>query len=321
MSNVFDNLLVEKYRPNKLEDMVLSEENRKYFVNIINKKETPNLLLSGDPGIGKTTVAKILVGKNGIDCQYLYINASDESGVDTIRNKVMNFAQTKSFDGKIKIVILDEADAISSVTSGAGKSSAQQALRNMMEEYAANTRFILTCNYINKIIPALQSRCQEISLMPPFEDYVKRCVDILKQENIKVENGNKKKLLELIKTKYPDLRRIINTIQKYVINNELIIPDVFTSGTFSEEVYDMLVKHEKLENIREHIIKNEIVFNNDYHQLLKDLFERVYKSSLAEDKKKTIMMYIAEAMYKHQFVMDKEINCFALIIAISQCLA
>jgi len=200
---MFNNLWVEKYRPKTLNDLVLSESNRKYFESITD--EIPNLLFVGTPGLGKTTLARILV-EDVLKCQYLYINASDENGIDTIRSKVVGFSQTRSLDGKVKIVILDESDGITL--------DGQRALRNTMEEYSNNTRFILTANYKHKIIPAIQSRTQFFDLNPPFDDVVKRIVDIVKQQGIKIEDDQKANFVNVIKQNYPDIRKIINAIQK-----------------------------------------------------------------------------------------------------------
>jgi len=314
---MFDSLWVEKYRPSILDDLVLSEYNRKYFESLRKNQECPNLMLSGCPGIGKSTLAKILVN-DILDCQELYINASEESGIDTIRSKVVGFSQTKSFDGKIKVVILDEVDGLSSVTGGTGRSSAQQALRNVMEEYAGNTRFILTCNYRYKVIPALHSRCQEFDLTPPFDDVVKRCVKILKAEGVKVENGDKKLLFDLIKSKYPDLRKIINVLQKSVINGKLYLVDNINNLEFAEDIFNKVVNKKDINNIREFYIQHEVQFGNDYHQLMKDFFEVVYSSGLEFNKKRALMLCISTAMYQHQIVMDAEINFYTCLLAISE---
>ena len=156
----FNSLWVEKYRPKTLEDFICTEANKDIIASFKNKEEIPNLLFTGTPGLGKTTLAKIIVN-DILGCQYLYINASDENGIDTIRTKVTSFAQTKSIDGKIKVIILDEADGLSI--------DAQRVLRNTMEEFARITRFILTANYKYRVIPALQSRCQSLELTPPLE--------------------------------------------------------------------------------------------------------------------------------------------------------
>jgi len=203
------------------------------------------------------------------------------------------------------------------VGGSGGKSSAQQALRNVMEEYASNTRFILTCNYPYKVIPALHSRCQEFDLTPPYEGCVKRCIDILKAENIKVENDNKKFLVELIKTKYPDLRKIINTIQKNVIDKELKFSEQ-KEESISKTIAEKLNKKEDVISIRRFVIQNEIQFGNDYHQLLKDLFEYYYSFNIEFNKKRLILLCISNAMYQHQFVMDAEINTFACLLQLSE---
>ena len=200
----FQNLWIEKYRPKVLGDIVLNSETRQIIDSFKLKSEIPNLLLIGIQGIGKTSLAKILVN-DILNCQYLYINASDENGIDTIRNKVVGFAKTKSIDGNIKAIILDEVDGISL--------EAQKALRNTMEEFSSNTRFILTGNFKHKIIQALQSRCQELNMVPPIESIAKRVLQILKAENIKYSESHKKSLVNLIKKLYPDLRKIINELQ------------------------------------------------------------------------------------------------------------
>ena len=204
----FNNLWVEKYRPKSLSDIVLVEETRSIANSFKDKKEIPNLLLIGIQGIGKTSLAKIIVN-DILGCQYLYINASDENGIDTIRNKVVSFSKTKSFDGGIKVIILDEVDGISL--------EAQKALRNTMEEYSSNTRFILTGNYKHKIIQALQSRCQELNLIPPLEGIAKRVLTILRSENIFKNNLETKRQLlsknEVRKKKCSSLFRNANFLQ------------------------------------------------------------------------------------------------------------
>ncbi len=179
----FDKIWVEKYRPAKLDDIILDERT----LNIVKefKNEIPNLLFVGNPGTGKTTLARVIVN-DILGCNYLYINASDESGIDTIRHNITNFAQTKSFDGGVKVVILDEADGLTP--------QAQAALRNTMETFAKYCRFILTANYKHKIIPALQSRCQALDIKPVIELAVKRCYYILKNEKVKISDEQKKKL-------------------------------------------------------------------------------------------------------------------------------
>ena len=198
----FDKIWVEKYRPQTLSDVILDKETLRVVEEYTN--EIPNLLFVGNPGTGKTTLARVIVN-DILGCNYLYINASDESGIDTIRHNITNFAQTKSFDGGVKVVILDEADGLTS--------QAQAALRNTMETYAKYCRFILTANYKHKIIPALQSRCQSLTIKPVVELAVKRCYNILKDENVKVPEEQKKKFVQLVKRHFPDLRKTINELQ------------------------------------------------------------------------------------------------------------
>lgn len=310
---MFENLLIEKYRPVTLDDLVLTKENRKFFESLKNKQEIPNLLFLGPPGIGKSALSKIIVNSI-LDCQYLYINASDESGVDAIRSKVKNFAQTRSVDGKIKVCILDEADHLSTVTSGSGQTNAQAALRNLMEEYSATCRFILTGNYKHKIIPALQSRCQDFDLVPPVDDCIKRCAFILKSEGIKVDESEKPKLIELVRSIFPDLRKTINTLQKCTIDGELHIVKQADKKDFAEKVFKRVQEKFNVNDLRAYIITNEVLFDNNYHLLLQGLFNVIFDCDWAEDKKRLAMLTVSEGLYRNAFVMDKEINCFATIL-------
>ena len=226
---MFNSLWIEKYRPSLFNDVVLSEDNKKLIDEFRNKGEIPNLLLWGHPGTGKSTLAKVLVN-DILKCQYLYINASDKNGIDVIRNEVSNFAQTKSFDGKQKVIILDEFCGVTI--------ESQRCLRNVMEEYASVTRFILTANYLNRIIPAIQSRCQSIEVVMPFNNYAKRCLEIIKKENIKIGGENTSRLIPWLKTFYPDLRKAINNIQKNSVGGELVITDTNEKNNLVNKIYD-----------------------------------------------------------------------------------
>lgn len=311
---MFENLLIEKYRPKTLDDVILSDRNRKFFEEIRKKQEIPHLMFSGNPGIGKSVMARILV-EDILDCQYLYINASDESGIDVIRTKVTNFAQTGSLDGKLKVIILEEIDGLSAA-KGAG-SSAQQALRNVIEEYASNTRFIATCNYRSMIIEALDSRFQTLDLTPPYDKCVERAIHVLKCENIKVSDDQKPKLLNLVKTCYPDIRKVIGTLQKNTIDGKLCIEDESDRLDFAGEVFKKLVKGETLE-LRKFVIENEISFGNNYLSLLRNLFDVVYNSKYDFDKKRTMLLIISSAMAQHNQVMDTEINCYSCLLELSE---
>jgi DNA polymerase III delta prime subunit len=296
---MFNNLLVEKYRPAKLSDMVLSDSNRMFFESITD--EIPNLLFVGTPGLGKTTLARILVN-DILECQYLYINASDENGIDTIRSKVVGFSQTKSLDGKHKVVILDEADGITI--------DGQRALRNTMEEYSSMTRFILTANYKHKIIPAIQSRTQFFDLNPPFDDVVKRIVDIIKQEGIKVDTDQKANLVSVIKRNYPDIRKVLNSVQQYSIGNVFNIKQDIDNNGIVNTLHKLIQSKDTLK-LRKYLIENESEFQGDYHNLMKQYLNYVYNSQLDDNKKRQYIVTISEHMYKDVFVLDKEINAFA----------
>jgi replication factor C small subunit len=294
---MFQNLFVEKYRPRKLEDIVLTNEERAYFESLKSKDEIPNLLFAGNPGTGKTTLSKI-IATDILDCQYLYINASDENGIDTIRSKVIGFASTKSLDVKLKIVLFDECDALTL--------DSQKALRNVIEEYSHNTRFIFTCNYLFKIIPALQSRCQIFNLTPPLDGVLNRVVAILKNEGIAVPDTEKPNLVELVRSGYPDMRRIINDIQKFSFTGTLIIKDNQAKGIANkviEKIKSKISSHE----LRKYVIEREQEFSNDYLQLLKEMFEVLYNT----DSDANSLLIVSEGMYKDAIVTDKEINWFS----------
>lgn len=294
---MFQNLFVEKYRPRKLEDIVLTSEERLYFESLKSKEEIPNLLFAGNPGTGKTTLSKI-IATDILDCQYLYINASDENGIDTIRSKVIGFASTKSLDGKLKLVLFDECDALTL--------DSQKALRNVIEEYSENTRFIFTCNYLFKIIPALQSRCQIFNLTPPLDGVLNRVVAILKNEGIIVPDTEKQKLVELVRSGYPDLRRIINDIQKFSHTGTLIIKGNQVKG-IANKVIDKIKGKVSPHELRKYVIEREQEFSNDYLQLLKEMFEVLFETDSNADN----LLIVSEGMYKDAIVIDKEINWFS----------
>ena len=302
--NNFDSLFVEKYRPQTLDDIVLSKDDREFFDTLATKQEIPHLLFAGVQGSGKTSLAKIIVNQI-LDCQYLYINASDENGIDTIRGKISGFAKTKSLDGKLKVVLLDEGDQISL--------DAQKALRNIIEEFAANTRFIITCNYLFKIIPALQSRTQIINLVPPIEGVVQRVKEILQKENITINAEQKPLLLEHIRRNLPDVRRIINDVQKFSISGNLSIKNE-VSAEFAKSLFNKIQDKTDLVKLRKEVIENERQFSSDYRSLQKQLFEVVFESALKPEIKTEALLTISKGMELDAFVIDKEINCFTTII-------
>jgi replication factor C small subunit len=299
----FDKIWVEKYRPAKLDDLILDASSLRVVSQF--KDEIPNLLFVGSPGTGKTTLARIIVN-DILGCNFLYINASDESGIDTIRHNITNFAQTKSFDGNVKVVVLDEADGLTS--------QAQAALRNTMETYAKYCRFILTANYKHKIIPALQSRCQSIDLKPEIKQAAKRCFNILKQENVKVSDEQKVKFGQLVKRTFPDLRKTINELQKSVVDGELLIDSNGSDSELLKAVTEGL-KKDSLQ-VRKLLIESEDRFQGDYDTLLANLLDYLYEQPIDEFKKKQMITVIADHLYRSAFVVDKEINAFACIVAL-----
>lgn len=302
MINTYDKLWVEAYRPTKLSDIVLSEENRKQMVSF--SDSIPHLLFCGKCGIGKTTTAKVLI-HDVLKCQYLYINASDETGIDTIRNKVISFAQTRSIDGNKKVVLLDEMDSLSG--------SAMRILRNVMEEYAETTRFILTANYFSKIIEPIRSRCVIINLNPDIKGCVSRCYDILKAENIEI-GENLPKLVEFVKDRYPDMRRMINDLQKSSISGSLVFTDTNLVENFASLLWEKLKSQENTINIRKFVIEGETDFDSDYQTLYTTLFNIVFESKIEESKKKAVLLELGEAVYRDNFVVDHEINFFCFLM-------
>jgi replication factor C small subunit len=305
-----DGILTEKFRPKVLDDLICDDKTRKLVTQYKKKGEIPNLLLAGPAGTGKTSLAKVIVN-DILGCQYLYINASDENGIDTIRNKVTNFAQVKSFDGKIKVIILDEADFITS--------SGQSALRATMEQFAEYTRFILTCNYKHKIIKPLQSRCQLLVPKLDIQHVVKRCLQIIKVEGIIVEENQKKPLLELIKHHFPDVRKVINEIQKNVIDGCIQIQSHQVDKDLFDKVTTLLRNNKSIE-CRKYLIENEGVFQGDHQQFLKQYLNYIYDLQLEDNKKKAMIATIAEFLYRSAFILDQEIGLFHCLIQLEDIL-
>lgn len=296
----------EKYRPQNLDEAVLDEATRKFLESIVTAKSIPHLLFHGPAGVGKTSVAKVIVN-DILKCQYIYINASDENGIDTVRNKIVGFAKTKSIDGNIKVVILDESDGI----SGDG----QRALRNVMEEFSQYTRFILTANFKHRIIEPLQSRVQEVTINPPLKDVAKKCFEILKKEEVSVSDSEKVKFVDLIRKYYPDIRKTINVLQKFSASGELKIISNENIDHIASEVYSLL-QHPL--DLRKYVIEHEIDFQNDYQMLLKALLETIYKSSLKDSIKQESILIVSEHLYRCVFCVDQEINFTACCIQLKK---
>jgi DNA polymerase III delta prime subunit len=304
---MFDNLWVEKYRPKKLDDFCISETSgfKTFLKKCKDNNEIPNLLLVGNPGIGKTTIAKIIVNEL-LECDHLYINASDENGIDTIRSKVTSYARTKSLYD-IKIIILDECDGLTQ--------DGQRALRNVMEEYSAITRFILTANYKHRIIPALQSRCQTFDINHDKTPIVSRLVHIGEKEKVSCKLSDVQKVVE---ENFPDIRKTINVFQKNVTDGNLTLQDEASVDKICQDLFK-LVRAGHVLKCRKYMITNEHIFNNDYPNLLKNLFNVIDESDLKESDKKVSLTTVYDFMYKSAFVMDQEINAYACLVELSNC--
>ena len=289
-------LWVEKYRPQILEDYVGNEVIKNKIADYIEKGSIQNLLLHGVAGTGKTTLAKLLV-KN-IDCDYLYINASDERGIDTIREKIQPFALSMGFND-VKIVILDEADYLTP--------QAQATLRHTIEACSATTRFILTCNYLERIISPLQSRCQTFEIIPPSKREVwQKCKTILNDENI---SSSPKEVEPIVDAHYPDIRKIINTLQGSIINNEVKADHGSLKNTqLGGLVVDALIRKAKLSEIRQ-------ILADSGAREFDDLFKYIYDKSsvLFGDREGEAILIIAKYQYEYTFVLEKEI-CIAAML-------
>jgi len=301
------NLWIEKYRPRTLDEIVLAPEDRRFFEALKEKQEIPHLLYAGTPGVGKSSLAKIIIN-DVLSCDSLYINASDENGIDTIRGKIVGFARTKSFDGNIKVVLLDEVDGLS------GES--MKALRNVMEEYADTCRFQMTCNYLFKVIEALRSRCQIINLIPPVEGVLQRVTEILKKENVVVPPAQKPLLLDHVKKNLPDMRRIINDIQKFSVTGTLEVRNNECSG-FAKAIVAKILCKEDVMKLRKEVIEGEKFFSSDYRHLMKLIFEELFNSNLTYEQKSNLLLIVSSAMEKDAFVIDKEINFFSMLVNLS----
>jgi len=304
---MLNQIFVEKYRPQTIDEFCIKPDNpiNDLVTKIKESNEIPNILLVGSPGIGKTTFAKIVVNSL-LDCDYLYINASDENGIDTIRSKVVNYAKTKSLY-PIKVVILDEADGV----TGEG----QKALRNVMEEYSKLTRFILTANYKHKIIPALQSRCQTYNLTHDLKNVISRIVHILETEKIQFEVDD---IVKIVKESFPDIRKIINNIQKLTVNSQVKTNDNTSVAKLIEDMYKLIVNGHALK-CRKLAIKSEHVFNNDYNMLLKEMFNYIDQlTCIEEEKKKSQLLVCYDFMYRAAFAMDAELNTYSCFLTLSQ---
>lgn len=291
-------LYVEKYRSKVLDEYVGNDTLKQVIGKYIEQNDIQNLLLYGPPGTGKTTLAKLLI--NNINCDHLYINASDERGIETIREKVQGFASTASFK-PLKVIILDEADFITI--------QGQAALRNVIETYSMSTRFILTCNFIERIIDPLQSRCQVLKIVPPSKGEVaKHVVTVLEKENTEYDLDSIKTVVNQF---YPDLRKILNTCQLSTHNGKLTLDkSVLIASNYIDKVITELTKPTltSWKTIKQIIADSNI---SEYDELFRELYNRVEEYSKGNDGE--IIILVSESQYQSNFRIDKEINIMACI--------
>jgi len=295
-------LWVEKFRPQTLDEYIGNEEIKQKVKIYLESNDIPHLLFVGSAGTGKTTLAK-LIAKN-TDCDYLYVNASSENSVDMMRNKIQEFATSVGFK-TFKMIILDEADFLTP--------QAQAALRNMMEQFSKHTRFVLTCNYAERIIDPIQSRCQTFKIIPPSKkDVAVRLVNILKTENIQFKMED---IATIVTSGYPDIRRIINSAQRQTANGVLKIDKYsMIANDYKLKLLEHLKndsKSQAFKNVRQLLADSQV---QDYTELYKLLYDEL--ESYAKGHVASVILLIADAQWQDAFAVDKEIHIMSLIIKI-----
>ena len=296
-------LWTEKYRPQKIDDCILPERLKKPFQEYVNQNNIPNLLLAGGAGVGKTTVAKAMCEEIG--CDYLVINGSDESGIDTFRVKIKNFASSMSLAGGRKVIIIDEADYLN-------PNSTQPALRNAIEEFAGNCSFIFTCNFKNRIIDPLHSRCAVIDFALKNNEkaqmatqFFKRIQSVLRSEKVDYED---KVVVELVKKHFPDFRRVINELQRYSQFGKI------DSGVLAHivevSIGDIIkyIKEKDFGAIRKWVASNDIDATVFFRKLYDNLYDVLKPQSIPQ-----AVIILADYQYKQAFVADAEINTVACL--------
>lgn len=300
-------LWVEKYRPQTIDECILPESMKKTFREFINSGELPNFLFAGGAGVGKTTVAKALC--NEVGAEYLFINGSEESGIDILRNKIKNFASSVSLTDSKKVVILDEADYLNA-------NSTQPALRGFIEEFSNNCRFIFTCNFKNRIIEPLHSRCAVVefkvdNLEKPkmMSSFFKRACTILESELV---DYDPQVLAQVIGKYFPDYRRVLNELQRYSVSGKI---DADILVNIGEESFNELMKFMKAKNFTE--VRKWVGKNSDMEST--ELFRKFYDKAtdtLDQGSIPQLVLILAEYQYKAAFVADREINTMAALTEI-----
>jgi len=302
MESLKHSLWVEKYRPTSLENYIGNDHLKSKVSVYLESGDIPHLLLFGRAGTGKTTLAKLLI--NNIECDYLYINASDENSVDVVREKVKNFASTLGFKD-MKVIILDECDYITP--------NAQAALRNLMETFSKHCRFILTCNYVERIIDPIQSRCQSFQIIPPDRKQVaQHLANILTNENIEYDI---KDIVTIVNSGYPDIRRVINGSQRQVVNSKLVIDEnTITQSDYKTKVLDIIQTQDKknaFQNIRQLLADSKVTDFSDLFRLMFDTVDDWGKGHIAE-----CILILSKYQQSDAVVVDKEINVMAMFVEI-----
>ena len=302
-------LWVEKYRPKSIDACVLPKNLKDTFSEFVKDKHIPNLILSGSSGVGKTTVAKAMLDEIGATS--MMINGSEESGIDTLRTKIKNFASTVSLEGGRKYIILDEADYLN-------PQSTQPALRGFMEEFHKNCGFILTCNFKNRLIEPLHSRCSVIDFIIPntekpklAKNFFDSVSNILNQENVKFDE---RAVAELLNKHFPDWRRVLNELQRYSVSGKI---DAGILVNLSEEKVNELIqlfKEKELGKVRKWIVNN---LDNDPVRIFRVLYDTLY-DRIDSSTVPHLVLILADYSYKSAFVADQEINLLACMIEIMQ---
>ena len=303
-SPVTNSLWTEKHRPSQLKDYIGNENLKETVQRYIDQDDIPHLLFYARAGTGKTTLGKIIT--NSIDCDVLYINASDENNVETIRTKIKSFVSSVGFK-KWKVVFLDESDYLTA--------NAQAVLRNMMEQFSKNSRFILTCNYPEKIIDPIQSRCAVFEVYPPSKkDVAVRLVNILNEEGVKYDM---KDVGIVVNNSYPDIRRVISSTQRQIVDGQLVLTkqaamEIDYMGKVLEELKSKSNAKDKFTNIRQIIADSKVRTFDELYRFLYDSIDEF----APDGKQAAVILEIAKAMREDINCVDKEINVMAMMIEI-----